>query len=197
MPTDPAFAEAIRAKFDKSAQRVKRAESAWLKAKHEHEELAVTWKTLIRHGLIDDIDAPAQTRETDADMNDDQSVVLGFVPKGQPFALSPKEVVTELHDSGRDDLSADYVRTTLWRFAKRGVLKSESGLYWWPSAASRAEDVAAPDAKTSGADNGSVGPHGGGSGFPSTSPEGSIPSGSTQVRRHPAWDVPDDDDVPF
>jgi hypothetical protein len=195
---DPAFAAAIREKFLKSGQRVKRAESALEKAKFDHDELAVTMRTLIRHGLIEDEDSTGRDVPTAADMNEAQSVVLSFVPKGESAAASPKDIISELHNAGRDDLTADYIRTTLWRFAKRGALKSDNGMYWWPPAATKAEIVAAPDAETSEADNASAGPLGGERGFPPTTPEGSNPSGSTSSQ-YGGFNVPDDldDDVPF
>lgn len=193
--TDPAFASAIREKFLKSEQRVRRAESALEKAKQEHEELAVTVRTLIRHGLIADEGTAGRHAPEAADMNEAQSVVLSFVPKGEANAASPKEIISELHNAGREDLSGDYIRTTLWRFAKRGALKSVNGLYWWPSVTGQVEIVEAPDTLVSEASINTGPVTGRGTGFPSTPPEGSIPSGSTPSIR-PPWetDVDDDDD---
>jgi len=108
--------------------------------------------------------------------------------------MAPKDVTAALHASGRNDVTSDYVRTTLWRMAQRGLLKSNNGLYWRDTV--EVEGVAAPDAGTSRADNKTVGPHGGGEVFPADTPEGSIPSGSTPSSPAP-WGDDLDDDIPF
>jgi hypothetical protein len=101
-----------------------------------------------------------------------------------------------LNRSGRDDISADYVRTTLWRLAKRGVIESNNGLYWRVSAQEAFGKTEAPGAQTpeasevSGLADGSQGR------ATHLDPEGSIPSSSTPPRFDPNWDDLDAD-VPF
>lgn len=165
-------------------------------ARVERDELAVAMRVLAKHGYIDtDAVAPSNTNRH-AGLNEQQSQVYECTGYGEIVGLAPKDVVGMLHSKGIDNLSADYVRTTLWRLAQRGLLQSQNGLYWRPGAPDAA-NVEAPDAKTSEASEVSGPVTGRERGYPPSTPEGSIPSGSTQSRPNPAWDEDLDPDVPF
>lgn len=47
------------------------------------------------------------------------------VPVGEEHRTKPAEVVKKCRS-----LQASYVRTTLWRFAQDGRIKSSQGYYW-------------------------------------------------------------------
>lgn len=189
----------LKARYSHEDSKVKRLESALAAARERRDEIAVAMKVLAKLGYIEDPEAVASTNTNRVvGMNEAQSLVYQYVGCGEVGAMAPKDVTSILHSTGRDDLSADYVRTTLWRLAQRGYLKNEGGLYWRPEPA-KAENVAAPGAETPRAVNESAGPHGGGSVFPASSPEGSIPSGSTPPKRgFVEFDETGlDDDIPF
>lgn len=156
-----AFIADLREKRDKAEARVRRTKANHEAAVRDFEELDCAYTVLIKHGYIKDA---AGHEPAGAAMNETQALVLSCVPYGEVFAIAPKDVANMLHARGRDDITADYVRTTLWRLAKREILKSEGGLYWRPGKPDL-ENVAAPDAETSRAGNGRVGPHGGGTGW--------------------------------
>lgn len=182
----------LRQKAAKLESRVNKTRASLEAAEIELAEIQTAIRVLAKMGLAPEVE-PDGDHGGGGEVNAAHTAILALVPHGEEFAIAPKEVFTQL--KGRDDFdqSADYVRTALWRMAtKKKILESRNGLYWRPV---RPESVEAPDAQTPRASNGSVGPHGGGTGFPSSSPEGSIPSGSTQFQV-PSFDD-DLDDVPF
>lgn len=185
----------LKDKLSKADSKVKRLESALSAARLERDDYATAYRVLVKLGHIEAVQAA--TEEVGAvGANEKQNLVLSLVPEGEQHSVAPRDVTQNLHQRGLEDITADYVRTTLWRFAQRGVLKSADGLYWRSSPVA-VENVAAPDAETSRADNESTGPATGrGTDYPPTPPEGSIPSGSTPPRSSPYSDDLDDD-IPF
>lgn len=197
MSANPDVAGDLKSKLSKADARVRRLESTLSNARKERDELATALRVLVKLGHIEDDSGAASDEIEAATANERQSLVLDQVPEGQQYAVAPKDVTSALHALGLTDITADYVRTTLWRFAQRELLKNADGLYW-RAITPDTENVTAPDARTSEADN-FMGPATGrGTGFPPTPPEGSIPSGSTPPSDYKPWHVvPDDDDIPF
>src|SRR5206468_3807304 len=106
-------------------------------------------------------------------VGENAAMILRYMGDGQAAGISPKEVHDMIVAMEDADISADLVRTQLWRMAKRGLLKSKDGRYWRP------RNDEAPDAETSEASN-TTGPADGSQGGAThLHPEGSIPSGST------------------
>jgi hypothetical protein len=189
----PTVAADLSAKLSKAESKVKRYESALELALAERDELAIAMRVLAKHGYLEGAVAAAGDRV--AGMNEAQALVYECTAFGEVSALAPKDVAAILHARGRDDLSSDYVRTTLWRLAQRGILKSENGLYWRPAPA--AENGSAPDVETSRAVD-SAGLADGSQGRAThLDPEGSIPSSSTPPKIIIVPDDDIDDDVPF
>lgn len=185
----------LKDKLSKADSKVNRLESALSVARKERDDLATAYRVLVKLGHIEDGGTPADTTPSTG-ANEKQAIVLELVPFGEQYAVAPKDVTAILHNRGLEDITADYVRTTLWRFAQRNVLQSGDGLYWRRTP--ELNSVAAPDAETSRADNESTGPATGrGTGFPPTPPEGSIPSGSTPSNTSPGWGDDLEDDIPF
>lgn len=186
----------LKNKLSQAEARVRKFESSLQKAREDRDELAVTLRVLGKHGYMGLDETAGVTAGRAGEMNALQALVTACVPGFDSPGITPKNVTTVLHTAGRQDVSGDYVRTTLWRMAQRGILKSENGRYWRIESPA-AGNVAAPDAQTPRADNESTGPDTGrGTGFPSTPPEGSIPSGSTFVQGSGYADDLDDD-IPF
>lgn len=128
--------------------------------------------------------------------------IVMLLPEGEENGAGPSEIFENYRRLGADDVSPDTFRATLWRMKNgiyfmrdRGswVIRSSDGRYWKESITHKDE---APDAETSGASE-TTGPVTGRErGYPPSTPEGSIPSGSTHVQ--PAsFDTDLDDDVPF
>lgn len=186
----------LRAAFNKADSKVKRLESALAAARDERDELATTMRVLIKHGYMpDDADLPVVTPKT-GDMNERQLLVYSSVPIGEQRAIAPKLITEALHADGYVEITADYVRTTLWRLGQRNTLQVRNGLYWREP--DEAEKVEAPGAETPRASE-ELGPVTGRErGYPPSTPEGSIPSGSTPSRPLVLQEDHDlDDDVPF
>lgn len=184
----------LRDALTKAETKANRLRSQLNGVEKEAEELATAIRVLER------IEGIESTTTAPPAMNENAAAILKHVGYGRNEGRAPIQIFDALLGEGRHDLNADLVRTQLWRMSKRGTLESENGRYWKPEAERpKAENVAAPDAETSEADNGTVGPLGGGSGFPPASPEGSIPSGSTSTEAIGRMIVPEDldDDVPF
>jgi hypothetical protein len=196
----PALAADLKDKLSKAEAKVIRTRTAYETAVRERDEFHVAMKVLIKHGYIqEEGSAPygvfeKATGAGTVALNEDQTLVLDSVPYGEQFATPPRDVVNIIHAGGRDDLSGDYIRTTLWRLARRDILKSANGLYWRPLTS---ENVEAPDAHATEASD-DLGPvTGRGRVFPAKPPEGSIPSGSTPSNVADDFDSLLDDDVPF
>lgn len=191
---NPAFADLVE-KRSKAQARVKSLEVKLASARKEFDELNVAVTVLTRHGYLRADDAaeaaPAPAEADTGDrLNDTYMFLLRFIPFSADWAVAPKHVTSEVHQKGRTDLSADYIRTALWRMGQRGILESNGdGRYWRP------RKNEAPDAETSEASE-TTGPVTGRErGYPPSTPEGSIPSGSTPSQ--PAAEVDWEDDVPF
>lgn len=196
MTATETVANDLQARLSRAETRVKKCESALESAKLERDELAIAVRVLLKHGhIVVDHISPVQAKI--GDLNETQNLVLLSVPANSARAVAPKDVTQQLHALGYPDISADYVRTTLWRLAKRQLLANDNGLYWRTSG-DEAENVAAPDARAPRAVNESTGPVGREGGYPPSTPEGSIPSGSTQSLSDEARAMLDyDDDIPF
>lgn len=190
MTDSPAFVTDLIEKRAKAEAKVKRMEASLAAARKDFDELDVAVNVLTKHGYIQGDEgqaAPAITAQNG--LNDTYSYLLRFVPFGEDLAIAPKEVTDMVRRDGRADLSGDYIRTALWRMGQRGVLEGNDGRYWRP------KKEEAPDASTSGASE-TTGPVTGRErGYPPSTPEGSIPSGSTHVQA--AYESDLDDDVPF
>jgi hypothetical protein len=184
------FAADLKQKHAKAQAKLDKARANLIAAQKDFEELDTALNVLTKHGYIDDEDTKASGPSASVAPNETHAFLLRFVPAGEIGAIAPKEVADMVRSHGRDDLDPDYIRTVLWRLAQRGVLMNKDGRYWRP----RKDE--APDAETSEASN-STGPVTGRErGYPPSTPEGSIPSGSTHVQPS-AFDEDLDDDVPF
>jgi hypothetical protein len=177
----------LREKEAKLETRVKRARATLESLETQLGEVRTTLKVLVDMGLAE---APADLHDG-ADggaetLNENQSAVVATVPEGEDNALPPKGIIDKLEFRGTN-LNGDYVRTVLWRLAKRGAIHNKNGLYWRDKEEASGLEPEASD---------SLGLHGGEAPSSSRSPEGSIPSRSTPV--HASFDADlDDDDVPF
>lgn len=176
----------LREKEAKLEARVKKARVTLESLETELTEVRTTLKVLVSMGLAE---APADLHDdgpsgTDA-LSENQSAVIAVVPQGEDQARPPKHIIDMVNLIG-PELNGDYVRTVLWRLAKRGIIHNTNGLYW------REKEEAPAEAEASS----SKGPVGREGGYPPSTPEGSIPSGSTPPHTSEA-DVWDDDDIPF
>lgn len=177
----------LREKEAKLAAKVRRARLTLESAETELNEVRTALKVLVGMGLAE---APAELAEGAAApdaLNDNQAAVIAMVPDSEERAQQPKQIIETLALIG-PELNGDYVRTVLWRAAKRGIIHNKNGLYW-------RDKEEAPGCKPEASDN--SGPVDGSQGAAwHHSPEGSIPSGSTPSQ--PAEEVDwEDDDVPF
>jgi hypothetical protein len=175
-------------KRTKAQTRVKSLETKLAAARKDFDELDVAVNVLTKHGYIEDEAHPAAGIGAAVATNETHMYLLKFGPEGEIGAIAPKEVADIVRSTGRNDLDPDYIRTVLWRLAQRGILMNKDGRYWRP------KKDEAPDAEASEASN-SMGPVGREGGYPPSTPEGSIPSGSTPVQAADEGDL--DDDVPF
>jgi hypothetical protein len=177
----------LREKEAKLEGRVKKARATLESLETELNEVKTALKVLVSMGLAE---APAALQDdgggADA-LNQNQAAILAVVPEGQDDALPPKALIDKLAFRGME-MNGDYVRTVLWRLAKRGAIYNANGLYW----RNKEEAPGLPPEASN-----SLGPVTGrrepSSSIPS---EGSIPSGSTPPHTSAveAWD---DDDIPF
>jgi len=181
-------------KREKAAARVKRAEVSLASAKKDFEELDIAVNVLTKHGFITGDTAQPKPKIVEAVgfTNPKHHLIFEQVPVGRSYAISPKEIIDAVRSKG-GEVSPDYVRTVLWRFADKGTVINTDGRYWRHPLEQEKEE--ASDAETSEASD-FTGPVGRGTGFPSTPPEGSTPSGSTHAQAA-YFDADLDDDVPF
>lgn len=84
--------------------------------------------------------------------------------------------------------SLDREKLAALPISSRGILQSKDGRYWKP----KKEEASGDEPKASN----SMGPVGREGGYPPSTPEGSIPSGSTPVQAA-SFDADLDDDVTF
>ncbi len=198
MTDTPAVVADLREKFSKADSKVKRRETALASALEARDELAIAMRVLAKHGYMDSESVAPANMNRQTGLNEKQALVFSCVPHGEDRAVAPKFVTDVLNFDDHTDITGDYVRTTLWRLAQRGMLRNANGLYWRAESA-EAENVATPGVFAPGADNGIAGPLGGERGYPPSAPEGSIPSGSTLSPEALRLldDTPGDDDVPF
>ena len=119
----------------KAQARMKRAEATFGAAKKDFDDLDVALSVLRKHGYLPadpHQPAPKSAGSGEEPLNDNYLLMLRHIPFRADWAVAPKYVTGEVHKKGREDLSADYIRTALWRMAKRGILESNDGRYWRP-----------------------------------------------------------------
>jgi hypothetical protein len=58
-----------------------------------------------------------------------QAAIYKVLGSGKANSLSPSSIHKKCVERG-SKLAADYVRTTLWRMAQYGTIRSSDGLYW-------------------------------------------------------------------
>jgi hypothetical protein len=182
------FAADLKQKHAKARAKLDKLRASMAAAEKDFDELDTALNVLTKHGYIEDEAHPAAGIGAAVATNETHMYLLKFVPEGEIGAIAPKEVADIVRSTGRNDLDPDYIRTVLWRLAQRGILMNKDGRYWRP------KKDEAPDAEASEASN-SMGPVGREGGYPPSTPEGSIPSGSTPVQAADEGDL--DDDVPF
>jgi hypothetical protein len=192
--SDPPSLNDLIEKREKAAARVKRAEAALGNAKKDFEELEIALNVLAKHGFIAGDQAQPKPKIVEAVgfTNPKHGMIFDQIPIGERYAVSPKEIIDAVRSKG-SNVTPDYVRTVLWRFADRGTVENTDGRYWRHPLEQEKEE--ASDAETSEASE-TTGPVGREGGYPPSTPEGSIPSGSTPVQAH-SFDEDLDDDVPF
>lgn len=179
----------LREREAKLEVRTRKARASLESLETELNEVRTALKVLVSMGLAE---APA-TMADDAPsadaLSENQAAVIAMVPQGEDAAQPPKTII-ELVNLIGPELNGDYVRTVLWRAAKRGIIHNKNGLYW-------REKEEAPGLPPEASE--SLGPVTGRREPSSSTPsEGSIPSGSTPPQETVVavpWD--DDDDIPF
>lgn len=177
--------EVLQAQCEKLTAKVDRLRSGLDAAESELSDTQTALRVLSKLGVT------ASVPDADiSNLSDAHATIVEVVPYGKARGLAPKDVWYKLNAAGETEMSADYVRTTLWRLAKKGELGSADGVYWRETE----QEIEASDDHSPEASNG-TGPVGRENGFPPTPPEGSTPSGSTPVQS-PDWGELDDD-VPF
>jgi hypothetical protein len=182
----------LREKREKAAARLRRAEAAVEAARTEVEELDIALRVLVKNGLGAELEIDGQQSGADASgqLNIGQAEVLKAVPFGKDRAASPKAVHEAMFRRGIG-MSADYVRTTLWRLANnKGLLATENGLYWRRSDVGDLSTVEARVAIQGAGSNSSA------AASQSDSSAAAHPSNAGAHSAPKAWEV-DDDDPPF
>jgi len=120
----------LREKEAKLEARAKRARSTLESLETQLDEVRTALKVLVSMGLAE---APAELPGDGASgsdaLNEKQAAVIAMVPEGEDKAQPPKHIIDALAVIG-PDLNGDYVRTVLWRAAKRGIIHNKNGLYW-------------------------------------------------------------------
>jgi hypothetical protein len=185
-----------RDRLAKAEARLKRAEKAVESARSEVADLRIAVRVMAE---ITGESAEPTTQESSVSSRVSQ--IFSLLPVGEQNGVAPAQIYEKFKLMDGDDISADTFRTTIWRMKDKiylftgqmpAAVRSADGKYWRdPIARKEAPDAEAAEASKS------MGPVGREGGYPPSTPEGSIPSGSTPVQTTSEWDEDLDDDVPF
>lgn len=197
----------LREKRTKLAAKVAKTAAALDAAQTELDETETAIRVLVKMGLAadEDIETPANANVTHG-----QEQILSVLSDAPERGLSPRAVLLALRAQGVA-LSADYVRTALWRLAKRGAIATANSNYWRLPGATSLGNEEAPIQKTPGAETPGVSFEDGRVAeledpqkseqrpFRKGENVGSSPTPPApiaNVQANQSWDL-DDDDVPF
>ena len=123
--------------------RLKKAESRASKAKAAFD--AATAEALRLETALsvvrEMIGTPTATAQSGGNLTSRQQIVVNSLKFGQNNALSPVDVFQVASENFSFEGDVNYVRTTLWRMADKGVIGNANGAYWrFPPAASNGEE---------------------------------------------------------
>ncbi len=111
----------------------RRYEAALRRAEAAQTELREAMKDLERletaRAVVRELSGSASAASSLGTLTKGQSAIYEVLPSGKEQGLSPVQVY-ELCKQDGARLHVDYVRTTLWRLAQNGVIKSADGKYW-------------------------------------------------------------------
>ena len=187
--------DVLRETLAKAETKWKRLKNQADAAQREYDELLTTIRVLER--------LSGQSEQSpQAPLSDTATTILQYLGFGESAGRTPKEVFDAIEIIEGEGMSADLVRTNLWRLAKRGVIESQNSRYWRP-------ESERPEKKTPGAATPGVVEHG-----PEAELEGSLAAQHPAANRESvgsnptrsalgsnlpnSWDDPGlDDDVPF
>lgn len=116
----------LKDKRAKLAARVKKAQAALDAAKAELDETETAIRVLVRMGLATDDETPTPSGPP---ITEAQKLVLSALETDPDKGRSPKEVLEVLKSKGVE-MNPDYVRTALWRLAKRELVSTANSVYW-------------------------------------------------------------------
>lgn len=141
----------LREKRAKLAAKVAKTAAALDAAQSELDETETAIRVLVKMGLAPDEDAEASSN---LGVTHGQELILSVLSDVPEEGMSPRAVLLALKARG-NALSADYVRTALWRLARRNAIATANSLYWrLPSAGSqqteKPESNKTPDVVTPG-----------------------------------------------
>jgi hypothetical protein len=119
----------LREKQSKLAARVRKARASLKTVEDELDEVETALRVLLKMGLSPNVEEESAAVTTVDSASRAQAAVMAAVPVGEDGALAPKEVQAIVLRRGIF-VSGNYVRTTLWRMARRGQLASANGRYW-------------------------------------------------------------------
>jgi hypothetical protein len=143
----------LRTNIDKQRLKVEKLRTALAAAELELNENETALRVLVKLGLAPEVECADD--DLSESMTDTQSLLLGAIPYGIANAAAPKDVYATLRAKGNHGVTADYVRTALWRLKKRGIIDGDSRHYWRTDASpatKQPENEAAPNAEALEAD---------------------------------------------
>ena len=112
--------------------RLKKAESRASKAKAAFD--AATAEALRLETALsvvrEMIGAPTAASQSGSSLTSRQQIVVNSLKFGQNNALSPVDVFQVASANPSFEGDVNYVRTTLWRMANKGVIGNANGAYW-------------------------------------------------------------------
>ena len=140
----------LREKRAKLAAKVAKTAAALDAAQSELDETETAIRVLVKMGLAPDEDTDATAN---VGVTHGQELILSVLSDMPEQGMSPRAVLLALKAKG-NALSADYVRTALWRLAKRNAIATANSMYWrLPSAGgpqTETESIETPDVAAPG-----------------------------------------------
>jgi hypothetical protein len=116
----------LRDKRAKLSAKVAKMASALETARAELSDTETAIKVLVQMGLAPDIDSDTPAA---APVTESQEAILSVLSDKPHEGMSPRQVLAALDFRGTP-MNADYVRTALWRLAKRGTIATANSTYW-------------------------------------------------------------------
>ena len=133
----------LESRLKKAQSRVIKAKAAYDSATTEVSRLETTL-SVVREMM----GATETTSQGGGNLTSRQQIVVNSLNFGQNNALSPVDVFQVASGDASFEGDINYVRTTLWRMADKGVIGNANGAYWRFPPDEQGEGVAASRSET-------------------------------------------------